>query len=299
MMSVPSRPRTKVTGMTNDTDQKETVRREGNAGSNRKTVPLPGPGTSVRRWLFGLAGVVAVGLAGLAAAGCTTASTSTPNASSCSPDAAKLTVQGTGLATGTPDTLTVDITISTTDATAQAALADNNAKAAAVIAAFTAGGVTKQNIQTTDLSVEPNYTLINGTETLTGYGVSNVVSAMITDLASAGSVIDAVSGAAGNAGQINSVSFSIKDIRNLQDQARTDAVHQAVSHAETMAASASERLGQVCSLTDTTPSSQTASGFNAGLAAPQANAVPLEVGSQQASAQVTIVYSLETRPSSS
>lgn len=285
--------------MTDNPDQKETVRREGNAGSNGEALPLPRLSTSVRRWLFGLAGVVAVGLTGLTAAGCTTASASTPNASSCSPDAAKLTVQGTGLAIGTPDTLTVDITISTTDATAQAALADNNARAAAVIAAFTAGGVTNQNIQTTDLSVQPNYMLIDGTETLTGYGVSNVVSAMITDLASAGTVIDAVSGAAGNSGQINSVSFSIKDIRNLQDQARTDAVHQAVSHAETMAASAGEHLGQVCSLTDTTPSSPTASGFNAGLAAPQANAVPLEVGSQQASAQVTVVYSLDARSSSS
>ena len=102
-------------------------------------------------------------------------------------------MQGTGLATGTPDTLTVDITISTTEATAQAALAHNNNEATAVIAAFAAGGVTKQNIQTTGLSVQPNYTFTNGTETLTGYGVNNTVTAMITNLASAGSVIDAVS----------------------------------------------------------------------------------------------------------
>ncbi len=248
-----------------------------------------------RRHLFVLFGITAVGLAGLAATGCTTASASTPSAPSCSPNSAKLTVQGTGLATGTPDTLTVDITISTTEATAQAALAHNNNEATAVIAAFAAGGVTKQNIQTTGLSVQPNYTFTNGTETLTGYGVNNTVTAMITNLASAGSVIDAVSGAAGNAGQINSVSFSIKDPRDLEDQARTDAVHQAVSHAQTMAASAGERLGPVCSLTDTTPTSQASSGFNsaAGTSA-QPSAVPLEVGSQQATAQVTIVYSLKS-----
>jgi uncharacterized protein YggE len=213
---------------------------------------------------------------------------------SCSPNSAKLTVQGTGVATGTPDTLTVDITISTTGATAQAALAANNTEAAAVIAAFAAGGVTKQSIQTTGLSVQPNYTFKNGTEVLTGYGVNNTVTAMITNLASAGSVIDAVSGAAGNAGQINSATFSIKDPRDLEDQARTDAVHQAVSHAQTMAASAGERLGPVCSLTDTTPISQVSPGLNAAAgSSAQASAVPLEVGSQQASAQVTIVYSLK------
>jgi uncharacterized protein YggE len=248
-----------------------------------------------RRRLPALVGIVAVGLAGLAATGCTTASASTASVPSCSPGSGKLTVQGTGLATGTPDTLTIDITISTIGATAQAALADNNEKAAAVIVAFGAGGVTKQNIQTTGLSVQPNYTFTSGAEVLTGYSVNNTVTAMVTDLASAGSVIDAVSGAAGDAGQINSVSFSIKDARNLEDQARTDAVHQAVSHAQTMAASAGEHLGPVCSLTDTTPDdSQASSGFNAaaGLAQPQRSAVPLEVGSQQADAQVTIVYSL-------
>ena len=116
---------------------------------------------------------------------------------------------------------------------------------------------------------------------------------MITNLASAGSVIDAVSGAAGNAGQINSVSLSIKDPRDLEDQARTDAVHQAVSHAQAMAKSAGERLGPVCSLTDTAPTSQVNPGFSTAAGLPQAAVVPIEVGSQQASAQVTIVYSLK------
>jgi uncharacterized protein YggE len=248
-----------------------------------------------RRHLLVLAGITAVGLSGFAATGCTTASASTPTAPACSPNSAKLTVRGTGLATGTPDTLTIDIAISTTAATAQAALADNNKDATAVIAAFAAGGVTKQNIQTTGLSVQPNYTFRNGTEVLTGYGVNNTVTAMITNLGSAGSVIDAVSGAAGNAGQINSVSFSIKDPRDLEDQARTDAVHQAVSHAQTMAASAGEHLGPVCSLADTTPTSQPGSGFNAAAGtSAQPSVVPLEVGSQQASAQVTLVYSLKS-----
>jgi uncharacterized protein YggE len=272
------------------------------------TGPIPGPEAGFvtrihdagRRHLTVLVGITAIGLAGLAATGCASAGASTTNVPSCSPDSAKLTVQGTGLATGTPDTLTIDITISATAATAQTALADNNDETTAVIAALAAGRVTKQNIQTTGLTVQPNYTLTNGNEVLTGYGVNNTVSAMITDLASAGSIIDAVSSGAGNAGQINSVSFSIKDPRDLEDQARTDAVHQAVSHAQTMAASAGERLGPVCSLTDSTPTSPANSGFNAaaGIAAPS-SAVPLEPGTQEANAQVTIVYSLKAdRPSS-
>lgn len=252
-----------------------------------------------RRQLLVLIGITAVGLGGLVASGCTSAGASTTNVPSCSPNSAKLTVQGTGLATGTPDTLTIDIATSATEATAQEALTDNNNEATAVTAAFAAGGVTKKNIQTTGLSVQPNYTLAKGTEVLTGYRVNNTISAMITNLASAGSVIDAVSSAAGNAGQINSVSLSIKDPRNLEDQARTDAVHQAVSHAQTMAKSAGERLGPVCSLTDTAPTSQFNPGVSIPAGSPQASAVPIEVGSQQANAQVTIVYSLKADPPTS
>jgi uncharacterized protein len=251
--------------------------------------------TRARRGLRMLAVVGVVALSGLAVSACTTsASASTTKTPSCAPGAPKLTVQGTGLATGTPDVLTVGVDISTTGPTAQAALSDNNQKAAGVIAAFTAGGVTKPNIQTTDLTVQPNYSLVQGTEQLTGYGVDDTVTATINNLTAAGSTIDAVSAAAGNAGRISFVTFSIKDPRKLQDQARTDAVQQAVSHARVMASSGGERLGPVCALTDSTPTAPSVPGFNTSAAAlGQTPAVPLEVGSQQANAQVTMVYALE------
>ena len=255
----------------------------------------------LRRGVLVLTGIAAVSLGGLAAAGCSNTASAATTGPSCAPNAARLTVQGTGLATGTPDIITVVVTISTTDATAQAALADNNGKAAAVIAAFSAGGVTKPNIQTTDLTLQPNYRFVNGTEVLAGYGVNDMVTATITDFAAAGSTIDAVSGAAGNAGQISSVSFSINDPRALQDEARTDAVHQAVSHARAMAASAGERLGPVCSLTDSTPAPQVTPTYNSTALGQTAAAsvVPLEAGSQQANAQVTMVYALDAGTASS
>jgi uncharacterized protein YggE len=255
--------------------------------------------TAQRRRRWALAGAAAFGVGALVIAGCNSSTTSTADAPSCVPGSARLTVQGTGLATGTPDTLTVDVEISVTEATAQQALADDNVKAAAVVAAFTAGGVTKPDIQTTGLSVQPNYTFADGSEQLTGYGVDNTVTAMITNLTTAGDVLDAVSAAAGDAGQIGSATYSIRDPRNLEVQARTDAVHQAVSHAQTMAAAADERLGPVCSLTDTTPTTQFTPEFNAAAGTVEKAAlpapVPLEAGSQQANAQVTIVYSLSAR----
>jgi uncharacterized protein YggE len=66
-----------------------------------------------------------------------------------------------------------------------------------------------------------------------------------------------------------------------------------------MAQAAGERLGPVCSLTDqSTPYFNEAASFGAlkaaGASAPGAqSAVPLQPGTQQESAQITLVYALE------
>jgi uncharacterized protein YggE len=241
--------------------------------------------------------VAALAVAGLGAssngAGASAASAPT---GSCAGGASKMTVHGTGMASGTPDLLTLSLSVSVTGGTAQAALADDNTRTQAVEAALAAGGVAKADMQTTNLTINPDYTFEHGSEVLTGYAVNNSVVAKLRQFGSAGGVIDAASSAGGNAVQISSLSFSIEDPRKLQDTARHDAVSQAVSHAGAMAAAAGEHLGPVCSLSDDTtetppPSYLDQNGYRA--ASTPASAVPLQPGSQQATAQVTLVYALE------
>jgi uncharacterized protein YggE len=239
-------------------------------------------------------GALAVAGLGSGSNGASAASSSGASGS-CPSGAPKMTVHGTGMATGTPDLLTLSLSVNVNGGNAQAALADNNTKTQAVMAALVAGGVPQHDIQTTDLTVNPTYSYAGGTQTLTGYGVTDSVMAKLRDFVKAGSVIDSASGAGGNAVQISSLTFSIEDPRPLQDRARHDAVSQAVSHASSMAAAAGERLGQVCSLTDDTTETapypeqeKFAAGTAAGLPA-----VPIEAGTQQDTAQVTLVYSLE------
>ena len=101
----------------------------------------------------------------------------------------------------------------------------------------------------------------------------------------------------GDALGIDSLTFSVEDPRAIEDDARTDAVHQAVSHAQSMARAAGERLGPVCSLSDQSASTypEFYNGFDAapGVTASKAASVPLQPGTQQESAQVTLVYALE------
>jgi uncharacterized protein len=242
--------------------------------------------------------VAAVLIAGVVAAACSS-SPSDPVAAkaNCGGSSPKLTVQGTGLSEGTPNLLTVSVGIDVTDATANEALADDSNKAAAVTAELTQAGVTAANVQTSDLSINPNYNLKGE---ITGYEVTNTLTAMIHNFTTAGSVIDSIAGAAGNAIRLDSLNFSVQDTRGLEDEARTDAVHQAVSHAETMAQAAGERLGPVCSLTDQTQTENLNEPFAAGLPDATSNApqtpVPLSPGSQQETAQVSMVYALMPLP---
>lgn len=218
----------------------------------------------------------------------------TAAASGCGGSSPELTVQGTGLSTGTPDQLTLTVDVSVIGATAQAALSEDDTQAAAVVAALTRGGVSTADVQTTGLSVQPDYTTQGGNTVLAGYAVDNSVVATIDDLGTAGSDIDSVADAAGDDVRIDSVSFSLADPRTIEDRARQDAVRQASSHAAAMAAAAGQRLARICSVTDRSSSTTSPLGnpLNQLGAASPAASVPLEAGTQQASAQVSVVYAL-------
>jgi len=241
------------------------------------------------------AGVVAaIALGGSAVGLAATTGTGAPRAPApgCSSTSPRLTVQGTGQATATPDLLTVAVDITVSAPSAQASLAADNAKASAVTAAFQTGGVLSRDVQTSNVSIQPNYNLAGN---ITGYQMTNTVTAKLRDFSKAGAIVDALTGAAGNATRIDSMTFSIEDPRGTEDRARSDAVGQAVSHARSMAAAAGERLGPVCSLTDdaTSPGPGFNEDFAARAAASSAAAVPLEPGTQQVSDQITMVYALE------
>ena len=238
--------------------------------------------------LFGGAGL---GLVLTAAAG---ASPSTAPAR-CGGSNPHLTVQGSGQGSGTPDVLTAVFSFSSTASSSSAALTQNNSKVAQALQALAVNGVAKRDTQTTALNLSAQYAYPHGVPTLTGYVATETVTATLRNLATDGTTIDAVVTATGNAAQVNGLTFSFGDPSTVQDEARTAAVHQAVAHAQAMAAAAGRKLGAVCSLTDNTQPSNTLQqrGFSdAVLPSAGATAVPLEPGTQVESDQVTMVYAL-------
>lgn len=248
------------------------------------------------RWGMG-AGAVAVLAVAVVVSLVVIRSGSDPVSPRCGAGAPRLTVQGTGSATGTPDVLTVDLGVTVSGGDAHDALAADDATTGAVLAALRSGGVPDRDVQTTGLSLQAQY---GRTGALTGYSVTDSVVATLRDFTTAGALIDAAAAAGGNAVRIGSLSFSLADPRRLEDAARHDAVGQAASHAASMAAAAGERLGPVCSITDQptpgVPPLRAGDLVPAGAAGP--SAVPLQPGTQRATAQVTVVYALTAKAAS-
>jgi uncharacterized protein YggE len=241
---------------------------------------------------------LAVGGTALGLAVSDTGGTSNPPRAVTCAGSPKLTVQGLGQSTAAPDVLTAVMEVDTTAGTATASLTQNNTEVAAVVFQLTQGGVAHRDIQTTGLSLQPQYAFPRGVPTITGYHVVNTVTATLHDITTAGTVVDGIVAAAGNTLQIDSLTFSFNNPSKVEDQARAAAVHQAVSHARTMALAAGRHLGPVCSLTDQTQSQTQPIPFGAlagGAAAgsvPAAPAVPIEAGTQSESDQVTLIYAL-------
>jgi hypothetical protein len=194
-----------------------------------------------------------------------------------------------GTVTVIPDTVTLVIGVQTRDQGAKAALDTNTAKATALINVLKSKGVSPADLQTSQLSVNPTYDSATGR--ITGYEVTNQVTATLHDLGAAGGLIDAAGEAAGDAVRIQQLSFSIGDDSASRAQARADAVRQAQAHAKQLADAAGVRLGRLYSITEVAANPPSPLGREA---APVAAApVPIEPGSQKLTVMVDVVYAVD------
>ncbi|MGZ4689765.1 MAG: SIMPL domain-containing protein [Acidimicrobiia bacterium] len=212
----------------------------------------------------------------------------TQGASAASTDAVGRTITGTatGKVEGVPDTLTVTLGVESQAPSAQAALAQNADRSTRVIASLKASGVAPKDLQTTQLSLNPTF---DQRGRITGYAVSNLVTAKVHDVVNAGKVVDAAAAQAGNDIRVEGVALSIEDTGALVAAARADAVTRARAQARQLARAADVRLGPVQKITERQPTSPplVSNRFAADVA--QAS-TPIEPGSQELTVDVTVVF---------
>lgn len=202
---------------------------------------------------------------------------------------ATVTAQGMGTVTGTPDTMTIGIGVSTTAPHAADALAQNNSIAAAVQAALRRDGVAPADIATTGLSLQQNW---DGSGP-SGYAAYDEVNATLHDPAASGHVIDDALAPAGDAGRLQMVNLDFSDSSPLMAAARAGAVQSARTQASQMAAALGGRLGPLVSLTAGAPYQPPNVWGSFGAAAsasPAGTSVPVQPGTQKVTTEVTGVW---------
>lgn len=255
---------------------------------------------SVHRTLIAVAATAALALVAAGCGGGDDSSTSANSAAAVQAGAATgadtanmpaITVSGEGRASGKPDLMTVNMGVEANADTANGALDEANVLATALIKTFKDMGVESKDLQTSDLSIWPNWD--NDAQRIVGYHVSNTLTVKLRNLGRAGEVIDAAAGAVGDAVRFNGVSFTIDDTTRLATKARADAVKRAADQAKQLADAAGVELGDLRSMDETGGQAPTPVYY--GMAADEAvraESVPIEKGSQEVTVNVVLVYDI-------
>jgi uncharacterized protein YggE len=201
-----------------------------------------------------------------------------------------ITVTGEGTVQVTPDMATISLGVTTDGSSAAEAMAANSKALQAVIDRLKSAGIEDRDLQTSNLSLNPNWVGYDAGQTpkIAGYVASNMLSVRVRALDTLGTVLDA--SITDGANTLNGITFDLATPRPVQDEARKAAVADAKARAELLTTAAGVKLGKIETIAE-----------SAGYGAPMpmfrdefkaASAVPVASGQIGMTASVTITYAI-------
>ena len=197
-----------------------------------------------------------------------------------------VTVTGEATIAVAPDSAMIRIGVSSQDKTAREASDANAKQMTAVLAAIKSSNIAERDIQTSRLSLQPQYDPNkSGTARLTGFQATNQVTVRIRDIGNLAAVLDSAISAGAN--EMSGIEFIVSEQSKLLDRARDDAIADAHRKAALYAKAAGSRLGRVVAISEegSAPPPRPMQALRAG-------AVPISPGEQTLRAAVTISYEL-------
>ncbi|MGY1410222.1 MULTISPECIES: SIMPL domain-containing protein [unclassified Luteimonas] len=164
-------------------------------------------------------------------------------------DGTLLSVSAHAEASRTPDIASLSTGVVTQAADANAALKANSAQMAKVVATIRAAGVADRDVQTSGISIQPQYRYAeNQPPVITGYQASNTVNIKVRDIGKLGEVLDAL--VASGANQVNGPNFEIDQPEAVYDEARQAALKLAQARAAMYAQSLGLRVRRIVSISE-------------------------------------------------
>ena len=199
-----------------------------------------------------------------------------------------ITISASGSVAAEPDMARITSGVTSEADTAQEALSLNSQAMKAVIAGLKAAGIAPKDIQTSSFRIDPRFTRAQDgrPSVIDGYRVTNQIQITARDLDRLGEVLDQLVKLGAN--QMAGLTFEVSKAETLRDEARREAVANALRRAKLYAAAASAEIGEVLRISE---------GAGGGGPRPvamsmRAEAVPIERGTQTLQANVTVTWAL-------
>lgn len=206
-------------------------------------------------------------------------------------ETALITVTGEGSVEAKPDMATVTLGVTTEGATAAEAMAANAVQLGAVLEQLRAAGIEDRDLQTSGLSLNPNWQQPQGemTPRIVGYLAMNQLTVRVRDLEALGGVLDR--SIQDGANTFNGLTFGLADPVPALNEARKRAVADAMARAKLLSGAAGVTLGSVVSITEGGGMGGPVPMFRMA-AADAASAIPVAAGEISTTASVTMVFEL-------
>ena len=161
----------------------------------------------------------------------------------------RLDITASGEVTRIPDVAVISAGVVTRQQTASSAIQENSSRMERVLAALKKAGVAERDVQTSSLSLSPEYRYQeNQPPQLVGYAASNQVSIRFRDIRNSGKILDAL--VAEGANQINGPSLTIDKPEAALDEARQQAIANGRARAELYARTLGKRVARVVSVSE-------------------------------------------------
>lgn len=209
-----------------------------------------------------------------------------------------ISVTGDGESSAAPDMAIVNLAVVKQAKTAREALDENNKAMNDVLTALKSGGIAERDLQTSGFSIQPQYNYpqpVDGQQQqpqLVGYQTINSVTVRLRDLAKLGQVIDQAVTLGINQG--GDIQFTNDKPEATLEEARKDAVADAVKKAKTLSEAAGVKLGRILEINENVPRAMPQPVYRATMMkeAPDA-AVPVQGGENNYNVSVTVTFAIE------
>lgn len=210
----------------------------------------------------------------------------------------RVVVTGDSTVQAPPDTAVVTVAVVTQNSSASEAQAENASKTDAVVRAVKAAAGAGAEVKTSGYNLQPQYVYKEGVPpTITSYVVRNAVNITTGDLNRVGAVIDAATRAGAN--NIEGLAFTLRRDEAARAQALSAATREATAKARTVAEALGGRVLRVIEVQEggayVRPLTTTDTMSFVKSRAEQAP-TPVEPGSLDVQAQVTLVAEVEPKP---